>query len=100
MSTTTGASVSSPQADLLAEALSKTGKFVATPVENGLAVRVETVARNAKDSAPVATSTVWLPDDEVGYAWCAPIDYDLPADAGLDRVVALVTATLLVEDES
>lgn len=102
MSITTGAGVSTTQADLLMVALSKTGKFLTTPLEHGLAVRVETIQRNAKGSAPRATTKVWLPDKDdyrIGYAWMTLVDHELTAGAGLDQVVAAIIATLLPEEE-
>jgi hypothetical protein len=84
-------------AELLSEALIATGMFRAKPVENGCAVRVETTLTRINADVPMSTATIWLPDDEInaGYVWTAPTDHELPADAGMDRVVHALAATLL-----
>jgi hypothetical protein len=75
----------SQPAELLARALTATGRFHAQPVEHGCAVRVV---------APHAAVTVWLPDGPYGYAWEKPTPRTLPATVGVDRVIAAVAEAL------
>jgi hypothetical protein len=100
VSTTTGANASTKPADRLADALNATGVLIAKPVENGLAVRVESRMKHRKAvDVPLITVTVWLPDEGIGtgYVWSAPVDHALPGEVGLDSVVHALVATLLPE---
>ncbi|MET9313801.1 hypothetical protein ABZX12_18470 [Kribbella sp. NPDC003505] len=98
MSTTTDANASTKPADRLAQALNDTGVLIAKPVENGLAVRVESRMKHRKATeTPLVTVTVWLPDEDLrtGYVWTAPMDHQVPPETGVDMVVAAIIATLL-----
>lgn len=100
MTNTTGVNASTKPAVHLADALNDTGVLIAKPVENGCAVRVESRMKHRKAiDIPLVTVTVWLPDEGVGtgYIWSVPTDHELPAEVGLDSVVAALVATLLPE---
>jgi hypothetical protein len=96
---TTGENNSTKPAEQLAEALKSTGLFIAKPIENGCAVKVETKAVRAKSPVPAAVATVWLPDSQIGagYVWTVPTDHELPPHTGVGQVVEALKATLLPE---
>lgn len=84
---TTGDNASTSRADALVGILRAGGQFEATPVENGLAVRVQAKASGVQ-------TTVWLPVDGYGYAWSANTDHVLASKTGIDDVAAVVAASL------